>query len=129
MAEPPLGTDAEVGSILAHPDAQALLEDATLSRQAVVGCRGRLTRFLGRYLPLFYRREQREHAELVVEGLLSGLTRKTCEPIAREHGIHRKLVQSFVGCGKWDDEAVMAELRRHVGEELSDERAVLVVDG
>jgi hypothetical protein len=111
MDELPLGTDAEAGSILAHPDAQAPIGDATLTRRAVVGCRGRLTRFLGRYLPRFYRREQREHAELVVSGLLSGLDRKTCEPIAREAGVHRKLVQSFVGSGKWDDEAVMAALR------------------
>jgi SRSO17 transposase len=129
MDESPQDTEAEAGSILAHPDAQALLEGATLTRQAVVGCRGRLTRFLGRYLPLFYRREQRAHAGLVVAGLLSGLGRKTCEPIAREAGIHRKLIQSFVGSGKWDDEAVMAELRRHVGEELSDPGAVLVADG
>src|SRR5947209_12792106 len=108
MDESPLGTDAELGSILAHPEAQALLEEATLPPQAVVGCRGRLTGFRERYLPLFYRREQRGHAALVVAGLLSGLGRKTCEPIAREHGVHRKPVQAFVGCGKWDDEAVMA---------------------
>ena len=129
MDESPSDADAEVGSILAHPEAQALLADATLTRQAVVACRERLGRFLGRYLPLFYRREQREHAELVVAGLLSGLKRKTCEPVAREAGVHRKPVQSFVGCGRWDDEAVMAELRGHVSRELSDPGAVLVVDG
>jgi SRSO17 transposase len=37
-------------------------------------------------------------------------------------------VQFFVGSGAWDDEAVMAELRRHVKEELGDEQAVLVID-
>jgi SRSO17 transposase len=60
--------------------------------------------------------------------LVSGLERKTCEPIAVEAGVHRKPIQSFVGAGKWDDEAVMAELRWHVAEELGDGRAVLVVD-
>src|SRR5438874_12891691 len=75
MDESPSEGEPEAGSILAHPEAQALLGDATLTRQAVVGCRGRLTRFLGRYLPRFYRREQREHAGRVVEGLLSGLPR------------------------------------------------------
>lgn len=114
--------------ILEHPGARALLEQATLTPAAVQGCGDRLTGFLGRYLPLFYRKEQRENATVVVEGLLSGLQRKTCEPIAREHGIHRKPVQSFVGGGAWDDEAVMAELRRHVKEELGDGRAVLVID-
>lgn len=114
--------------ILEQPEAKALLEQATLSAAEVEGCGGRLTEFLGRYLPLFYRKEQRENATVVVGGLLSGLGRKTCEPIARAHGVHRKPVQAFVGRGAWDDEAVMAELRRHVREELADEHAVLVID-
>jgi SRSO17 transposase len=56
------------------------------------------------------------------------LARKTAEPIAREHGVPRKPIQVFVGRGKWDDEAVMAELRVHVGEVLGDPEAVLVLD-
>ena len=115
-------------SILDHPEAQALLEQAVLSPQAVRGCECRLTGFLQRYLPLFYRSEQRENATIVIQGLLSDLQRKTCEPIAREHGVHRKPIQSFVGCGAWDDGAVMAELRRHVMEQLADEEGVLVID-
>jgi SRSO17 transposase len=94
----------------------------------VRGCRDRLTRFLERYLPCFYRAEQRANATLVIRGLLSGLARKTCEPIAVEAGVHRKPIQFLVGAGKWDDEAVMAELRRHVAEELGDDSAVIVVD-
>jgi SRSO17 transposase len=115
-------------SILDHPEAQALLDDAILSPAAVRGCEHRLTQFVARYLPLFDRKEQRENAVIVIEGLLSGLERKTCEPIAREHGVHRKPIQSFVGSSTWDDEAVMAELRRHVKEELADDDAVLVID-
>src|SRR5437588_5608669 len=119
----------EIGtSILEHPQAQALLEQATLSTAAVRGCQGRLTRFLQRYLPLFYRKEQRENAVILVEGLLSGLERKTCEPIAREHDVERKPIQVFVGCGKWDDEKVMGELRRQVKEEMADPKAVMVLD-
>src|SRR4029079_19746172 len=55
------------------------------------------------------------------------LERKTCEPIAVEAGVHRKPIQFFVGSGKWDDEAVMAELRREVRETLGDEQAILVL--
>src|SRR5439155_1193642 len=72
--------------------------------------------------------EQRTHATLVIRGLLSGLQRKTCEPIAVEAGVHRKPVQNFVGAGGWDDESVMAELRRHVREVLADPQAVLILD-
>jgi SRSO17 transposase len=115
-------------SLLDHPDAQALLADATVTTEVVRGCRDRMTRFLKRYLPLFYREEQRQHAAAVVRGLLSGLERKTAEPIAREAGIPRKNLQYFVGCGQWDDEAVMAELRAHARDELADPTAVLVID-
>ncbi len=115
-------------SILEHPKAQALLEQTSLSAAAVRGCRTHLTRFLCRYLPIFYRKEQRDNAVVMVEGLLSGLERKTCEPIAREHGRPRKPVQFFVGNGAWNDEAVMVELRRHVKQELADPKAVMVLD-
>jgi SRSO17 transposase len=115
-------------SLLEHPDAQALLADAVVTPDEVRGCQDRITTFLHRYLPRFYRAEQRTHAMLVIRGLLSGLQRKTCEPIAVEAGVHRKPVQNFVGSGGWDDEAVMAELRGHVREVLADPQAILILD-
>jgi len=115
-------------SLLDHPDAQALLADAAVTAEQVRGCQDRITAFLQRYLPRFYRAEHRTNATLVIRGLVSGLERKTCEPIAVEAGVHRKPIQSFVGAGKWDDEAVMAELRRDVRETLGDPQAVLVLD-
>ena len=115
-------------SLLDHPEARALLADAVVTPDQVRGCQDRLTAFLQRYLPRFYRLEQRAHAALVIRGLISGLERKTCEPIAVEAGVHRKPIQFFVGSGKWDDEAVMAELRHHVRETLGDEQAILVLD-
>src|SRR5947209_20517242 len=115
-------------SLLEHPEAQALLADATVTPEQVCGCRDRITTFLKRYLPRFYRAEQRAHATLVIRGRLSGLQRKTCEPIAVEDGVHRKPVQNFVGAGGWDDEAVMAELRDHVREVPADPHAILILD-
>lgn len=115
-------------SLLDTPAAQILLEEATVQPEALRGCRRRLTRFLQRYLPLFYRKEQRANAAVVIRGLLSDLQRKTCEPVAYREGRQRKPIQFFVGAGKWDDEAVMAELRRHVVERLADEDGVLVID-
>ncbi|HZR50782.1 MAG TPA: IS701 family transposase [Streptosporangiaceae bacterium] len=115
-------------SLLDKPQAQALLADAVLTPAAVRSCQEHLTEFLQRYLPLFYRREQRDLATLVIQGRLSGLQRKTSEPIAHQAGHTRKPVQHFVGAGAWDDEAVMAELRRHVAEAMGDPGGVLVVD-
>jgi SRSO17 transposase len=117
-----------MSTVLNHPTARALLRDATLSATDVAGCRARLSGFLKRYLPLFYRTEQRKLATVVIRGHLSGLARKTCEPIARQAHRPRKPVQHFVGAGRWDDEAVMDQIRCHVGEELADDEGVLVLD-
>jgi SRSO17 transposase len=115
-------------SLLDHPEAQALLNDTNVSADAVRDSSDRLSAFLQRYLPRFYRVEQRATATLVIRGHLSGLERKTCEPIAIEAGLPRKPIQFFVGAGKWDDESVMDELRLHVREELTDPNGVVVID-
>jgi SRSO17 transposase len=115
-------------SLLEHPTAQALLADAEVSPSAVAACCGHLECFLQRYLPRFYRVEQHDLARVVLQGKLSTLQRKTSEPIAYQAGRHRKPVQHFVGAGGWDDEAVMAELRRHVAETFADPDAVFVLD-
>jgi SRSO17 transposase len=116
-------------TLLEHPEAQALLADAVVTPAAVQGCQEHLTSFLQRYLPLFFRKEQRELATLAIQGRLSGLERKTSEPIAHQAGRHRKPLQHFVGAGAWEDAAVRAELRRHVAAAIGDREAVLLVDG
>ncbi len=114
--------------ILDHPDAQALLNDAELSAAAVRSCADQLTAFAQRYLPRFHREEHRGHALTVLRGKLSGLQRKTTEPIATLAGLKRRPLQLFVGGGGWDDQAVLGELRRHIAEELADDDAVFVLD-
>src|SRR5262245_32382901 len=101
-------------TLLDHPQAQALLQAATLTAEQVSSCSQRLHAFLQRYLPLFHRSEQRTNATLLLQGKLTGLDRKTSEPIAHQAGVPRKPLQSFLGWGAWDDEAIMAELRLHV---------------
>jgi SRSO17 transposase len=115
--------------ILNHPQAQALLADAELSADAVRSCADRLTCFVQRYLPLFHREEQRGHALTILRGKLTGLQRKTTEPIATQAGLKRRPLQLFVGAGGWDDRAVLTELRRHIAEELADPDGTFVLDG
>src|SRR5438067_7051728 len=114
--------------ILDHPQAQALLADADLSPAAVAACEAHLAAFARRYLPLFLRTEHRDHALTVLRGKLTGLQRKTTEPIATAAGQKRRPLQLFVGAGGWDDRAVLDELRRHVKEELADPDGVFVLD-
>jgi SRSO17 transposase len=121
-------TQATGTSLLEQPQALALLAEAKVTGLQVDHCIQRLDQFVKRYLPWFYRQEQRDNARLVIRGLLSGLERKTAEPIARAAGVERKPIQFFVGNGKWDDEAVMGELRRHVVEVMGDPAAALVFD-
>ena len=77
-------------SLLEHATARALLADAEVSASAVTGCRRQLQKFLQRYLPRFYRIEQHALVEVVVQGKLSDLQRKTSEPIAYQAGRQRK---------------------------------------
>src|SRR5262249_46684193 len=114
--------------ILEHADAQALLADAALSAAAVRNCAPQLEAFVARYLPLFPRPEQRDHARTVLAGKLTGLQRKTTEPIATQAGQKRRPLQLFVGAGGWQDDAVLAELRRHVAEEVADDDGIWVLD-
>ena len=115
-------------TLLEHPEAQALLADANISASAVRSCADHLTAFAQRYLPLFHRKEQRGHALTILQGKLSGLERKTTEPIARQAQQRRRNLQLFVGAGGWDDAALRDELRRHVREELADPEGVFVLD-
>ncbi|HEY4564926.1 MAG TPA: IS701 family transposase [Thermoanaerobaculia bacterium] len=117
-----------MSTVLEHPQAQALLEQATVAPATVARCGRDLTAFLERYLPLFYRDEQRAHAATILRGKLTGLQRKTTEPIASQAGQKRRPLQHFVGAGRWSDPAVRAALRAHVREELADAHAVLVLD-
>jgi SRSO17 transposase len=115
--------------LLEHPDAQPLLQDADLSPAAVRSCAEHLEAFLGRYLLRFHRDEQRDHARTVLRGKLTGLQRKTTEPIAHQAGQKRRPLQLFVGAGGWDDRAVLGELRGHVRTAIGDADAVWVLDG
>ncbi len=100
-----------------------------LARHQLEPCLGNLRWFLRRYAPKFYRIEQARHARTYIEGLLSDLPRKTIEPIASDHGQHRRALQRFVGAGLWHDQEVLAELSLHVREELGDPQGILVLDG
>jgi SRSO17 transposase len=115
-------------TILEHPAAQALLEQTDVAPEVVNSCSWQLTAFLERYLPFFYRKEHRQHADTILRGKLTGLERKTTEPIAIQAHQKRRPLQLFVGAGGWCDDDVLDELRRHVRAEIADPQGVLVLD-
>ena len=115
--------------LLDYPQAQVLLEDAVLTPEAIRDGADHVLTFVQRYLPRFQRTEPRQHALTVLQGKLTGLQRKTTEPIAHRVGLKRRPLQLFVGAGGWNDPAVLGELRHHVREALGPPDGVLVLDG
>jgi SRSO17 transposase len=105
-----------------------LLEDCVVKAETLAPLLENLHGFLARYQPLLVRREQRDLGLVYVEGLLSALERKSIEPIATDHGRPRRALQRFVGAGLWKDDPLMAELRRHVSEELGADDGILTID-
>jgi len=116
-------------SILEHPEAQAILNDAVLTVEQVEELAKRIEPFLQRYLPLFQRKEQRANAQRILEGKLTSLSRKTAEPIAHHLGVRREVLQDFLGVSPWDDQLILAEIRKHVSEVWNDPNGVLFGDG
>jgi SRSO17 transposase len=117
-----------MSTILEHPEAQELLAQTEVEPNTIRHCARRLTQFVQRYLPCFYRDEQRQHAQILLHGKLTGLQRKTTEPIATEADLKRRPLQHFVGAGGWEDDTVLAQLRGHVREALGEPEGVLVLD-
>ena len=88
-----------------------------------------LDTFLERYLPLFGREKNHQHAERFVHGLLGGQERRNTENIAEVvEGAVVRTMQKFVAQGCWDAAVVLRELRRHVVETLGDEEGTLNID-
>ncbi len=85
--------------------------------------------FLDRYVGLFGRAENQQHARQLVQGLLVGSDRRNVENMAEaiEGGVVRTL-QKFIAQGCWDDRAVLGELRGQVVEVLGDEEGIINVD-
>lgn len=114
-------------SISAQPSSSSPSEQ--ISARAVATCLASLVMFLQRYKPQVQRAEQQRHMQVYVEGLVSGLERKSIEPIATAHDLYRRPLQHFVGAGRWSDAEVRATMHDHIVEELGDPAGVLIVDG
>ena len=117
-----------MSTLLEHPEAQELLAATEVTPDTVRRLAQHLTTFIQRYLPCFYRDEQRRHAQIILQGKLTGLQRKTTEPIAIDARRKRRPLQLFVGAGGWRDDNVLTELRCHVTTEVGDPEGVLVLD-
>ena len=82
-----------------------------------------------RLAPAFGRTETRASAGAFIDGLLSGVTRKTGWQLAEQAGLSRPYrMQSLIGRGSWSAEALRDKVREEVISTLGDRNGVLVVD-
>src|SRR5215471_11181225 len=102
------------------PPAHDLSQVRDLSAVEVSTLAEKLLAYHQHFAPLFQRREQREWAALYLRGLLTAdVPRKNIEAMALRLlgvGPHAerqvRALQQFIGEGKWDDDALLAE---HLG--------------
>ena len=79
--------------------------------------------------PVFGRAETRATAGAFLDGLLSGVARKTGWLLAEQAGLERPYrMQSLLGRSRWDADALRDRVRADVIEALGDRDGVLVVD-
>jgi SRSO17 transposase len=88
-----------------------------------------LSALKARLAPIFRRKELKATAGAFLDGLLSGISRKTGWQMAEQAGLDRPYrMQSLLGRSLWDEGALRDEVRAYVIEALGDLDGVLVVD-
>jgi len=79
--------------------------------------------------PIFRRSELRETAGAFLDGVLSGIARKTGWLMAEQAGLERPWrMQALLGRSRWDADQLCDKIRDYVIEALGSEGGVLVVD-
>jgi SRSO17 transposase len=88
----------------------------------------KLARYLAGFDDCFSRPETREHFSTYIEGQLSDLGEKSCEPIAVAAGIPPRNLQEFLGAYKWDEDRARDRLQELVVREDAGPNAVGIID-
>ena len=107
---------------------QELISECTVPPQVFERVMPRLERFMAPFVERLFRKEQVEHANMFVQGLLSSLDRKNAESIAYLFGQERMPLQHFLGISEWDDKPLREELARLIGQQLGEAGGVIVFD-
>jgi SRSO17 transposase len=88
----------------------------------------KLMRYLEQFNDCFARRDTRAHFSTYVEGQLSDLKEKSCEPIALAAGIPPRDLQEFLAAYKWDENRARNRLQELVIREDAGPNAVGIID-
>jgi SRSO17 transposase len=87
-----------------------------------------LTEYLKRFEDCFERRDTRAHLATYVEGQLSDLGEKSCEPMALAAGIPPRNLQEFLAKYRWKEDCVRERLQTLVRDEDSGPNSIGLID-
>ncbi len=90
--------------------------------------RPELRRYLKRFDDCFARQDTRAYLPVYVEGQLSDLSAKSCEPIALAAGIPPRNLQEFLAHYCWDEERVRDRLQQMVAREHGGPHSIGIID-
>jgi SRSO17 transposase len=88
----------------------------------------RLKPFLGHFADCFNRSEPRDHLKTYVNGQVSGLHRKSVEPMALKSGTPPRTLQQFLGADRWDEQRLRDRMQWLVASEHADREAIGIID-
>ncbi len=87
-----------------------------------------LRRYLQRFEDCFSRRDTRELFSTYVEGQLSDLKEKSCEPIALAAGVPPRNLQEFLKAYKWKEDRARDRLQQMVAREDAGRHSIGIID-
>jgi SRSO17 transposase len=87
-----------------------------------------LTRYLERFDHCFTRRESRGHLPTYIQGQLSDLPAKSCEPIALAAGVAPRNLQEFLAHYRWDEDCMRQTLQQIVIRDHAGPNSIGVID-
>lgn len=87
-----------------------------------------LTRYLKRFADCFDRKDTRARMSIYVEGQLSDLDEKSCEPIALAAGIPPRNLQEFLANYKWNEDLTRDRLQELIVREHSGPNSIAIID-
>lgn len=99
------------------------MDAATIQR-----IRPSLGRYLDEFNGCFVKSASRRHLQTYVAGQLSGLERKSVEPIADAAGVPPRTLQEFLSLFRWDETVVRDRLQRRVARRHGHPHSVGIID-
>jgi SRSO17 transposase len=88
----------------------------------------RLNRFLKQFDDCIKTAPSRAHLRTYVRGQVSGLERKSVEPMALAAGVAPRTLQEFLGLHRWDHNAVRSRVQKIVMRDNPDDNAIGLID-